>query len=224
MNCLIKTIVFQRDGPGGRLFFCSEISAGAFDLKRLIPALFAVVLALSLSASAQKNELALTVGGYFPAHATLDVNAAPVIEGSFAHRIYSVPMAALYVELPVAKTFDADIASTHSNYSALFVAPGLKLKLAPSFPVSPWVAVGGGVAHFSANAALAGVTSGKTSNSGVVDFGSGVDMKVAPFISVRGQVRDYYSSSLKSAFSLQLPTASDRQHNIVVSGGLVLRF
>lgn len=193
-------------------------------MKRLIPAIFAAVLALALPAFAQNNELALTVGGYFPAHATLDVNAAPVIEGSFAHRVYSVPLAALYVELPVAKTFEAGIASTRSNYSALFVAPGLKLKLAPSFPISPWLAIGGGVAHFSANAELTGTTSGKSSNSGVADFAAGVDMKVAPFISVRGQVRDYYSSSLKSAFSLRLPTASDRQHNIVASGGLVLRF
>lgn len=195
-------------------------------MKRLIPALIAVVLALTLSASAQKNELALTAGGYFPTNTNGDFHAAPVIEGSFAHRVYSVPMAALYVELPVAKTFDAGIDTVTvatsptkgSTYSALFVTPGLKLKLAPSFPVSPWLAVGGGVAHFSRD----GQSGGKTGNSGVVDFGAGVDMKVAPFISLRGQVRDYYSGSLNSA--LGFSSTSSRQHNILVSGGLVLRF
>jgi hypothetical protein len=186
--------------------------------------LLSAVLLSVLPAAAQTSELALTVGGYFPANATLDVHPAAVIEGSYARRVFTAPLAGLYVEVPVAKTFDAGVGSGTSHYSSLFVAPGLKLKVAPGFPVSPWLAIGGGVAHFKANPAFAGSTSDKTSNSGVVAFGAGIDMKVAPFISTRVQARDYYSSSLKSAFSL--PTTKDwgRQHNVIASAGLVLRF
>jgi hypothetical protein len=192
-------------------------------LKRLIAFVFALVLGCSVTAAAQKNELALTVGGYYPIHAKLDVSPAPVVEGSIARRLLAVPLASVYAELPVAKTFDAGVGSK-GNYTALFVAPGLKLKVAPGFPVSPWVALGGGVAHFRANSALAGTTSGQTSNSSVVDFGAGVDMKVAPFVSVRAQARDYYSENLRSAIASPLRIESGRQHNIVASAGLVLRF
>lgn len=191
-------------------------------MKRFIPFLFLLVLGCATMAAAQKHELAVTAGGYFPANATLDVHPAAVVEGSFARRVLAVPFASVYVEVPVAKTFDVGVGSGR-NYSALFVAPGLKLKLAPAFPVSPWFALGGGLAHFSTNAALAGTTSGDTKNSGVVDFAGGIDMKVAPFISVRAQARDYYSSNLKSAIALPLPM-SGRQHNVIASGGLVLRF
>jgi hypothetical protein len=94
------------------------------------------------------------------------------------------------------------------------------LKFAPGFPVSPWAAVGGGLAHFSANSGLRLLSGTDTTNTGVFDFGGGLDMKVAPWVSVRGEVRDFYSGGL----GFNLSNFNERQHNLVVTGGLVLRF
>jgi hypothetical protein len=174
----------------------------------------------AIPAFAQKTELAVTAGGYFPVNSPYNADNAFVIGGSFAQRIAHVPLISLYAEFPVFATFDstANIAGstlTNPKYSALFVAPGLKLKLAPVFPISPYFVLGGGLAHFSKS----NVTTNSTTNTGVFDVGGGLDFKLAPYIGARTEIRDFYSGSpdLTTNFS-------QRQHQIVASAGLVLRF
>src|SRR5579884_3308459 len=121
---------------------------------RILVLIFAALLFSLIcnnSAAAQSNEVALTVGGYFPV--SLSAGNSFAVEGNVAHRILHVPLAAVYVEVPIAGTTGSQsnelIAITcvisgcppiANNYTALFVTPGLKLKLAPSFPISPYVA------------------------------------------------------------------------------------
>jgi hypothetical protein len=175
-------------------------------------------------ALAQKNELAIGAGGYFPINLS-GVGNAVAIEGTFSRRVLSVPLASVYVDLPVVGTLNSTVRSagltSTASYSALFVAPGLKLKLAPGFPLSPWLAAGGGLAHFAPSSGLKALSgaSGST-NTGVFDVGGGLDMKIAPFISARGEIRDFYSGGL----GFSLANFDQRQHNIVATGGLVLRF
>ncbi|HET8669046.1 MAG TPA: hypothetical protein VFM10_13760 [Terriglobales bacterium] len=175
---------------------------------------------IASAAAAQRNELAITGGGYVPAGIQTDVHFSPVIEGSFAHRVFSVPLASVYVELPVARTFDVGLNAIQGNYTATFVTPGLKLKLAPGFPASPFFVAGIGVAHFSASGALTGSSSSKDSTSVAVDVGGGLDIKVFPFVSLRGEVRNINSGGLGFA----VPLVSGRQNNVLVTGGIVLRF
>jgi hypothetical protein len=169
-------------------------------------------------AFAQSNELAITVGGQFPINNAFDTNAGFAVQGNFAHRFLYVPLAGLYFELPVVvgPKNVLDLPS-RSNYSSLFVAPGVKLKIAPEFPVSPYFAVGGGWARYKESDSFGGTSH----TEGVFDFAGGVDMKVAPFVSIRGEVRDFYTGS--PSFT-GIPSGSGRQHNIVPTGGLVLRF
>lgn len=182
-----------------------------------------LLILLSLPALAQKNELAIGAGGYFSVNLTGVGNAA-AIEGSFAHRIASVPFLSAYIELPVVGTLNSDVRTfgltSSASYSALFIAPGLRVKFAPGFPLSPWLAAGGGLAHFSGNSGLRLLSGTDTTNTGVFDYGGGLDMKVAPYLSLRGEVRDFYSGGL----GFNIANFNDRQHNIVVTGGLVLRF
>jgi hypothetical protein len=187
----------------------------------LLISLIAICL-IAIPASAQQNELAVTLGGYFPVNSPVNSSNAFAIGGSFAHRVASVPLVSLYVEVPVFATFDStsnfvSIApiSFVDKYSALFVSPGLKLKLAPSFPVSPYFVAGGGLAHFSKTY----ITTSAGTNTGVFDVGGGLDFKIAPYLSARAEVRDFYSGSpdLRSDFS-------GRQQQIIASAGLVLRF
>jgi hypothetical protein len=177
----------------------------------------------SVPVIAQSNELGVTVGGYFPINSPTNSSNAFAIGGSFDHRLASVPLASLYVEVPVFATFDstsdlvfiANPGTFFNKYSALFVSPGLKLKLAPSFPISPYLVVGGGLAHFSkSNGTLSSST-----NTGVFDVGGGLYFKIAPYLSTRVEVRDFYSGNpdLRAGFT-------DRQHQVIASGGLVLRF
>jgi hypothetical protein len=181
------------------------------------------VILVALPALAQKNELAIGAGGYFPVNLS-GVGNAVAIEGSFAHRVASVPLLSAYIELPVVGTLNSSVTNTgltsSASYSALFIAPGLRVKFAPGFFVSPWLAAGGGLAHFSANSGLRLLSGAGTTNTGVFDFGGGLDMKIAPYLSLRGSVRDFYSGGL----GFNLATFNQRQHNIVATAGLAFRF
>lgn len=65
-----------------------------------------------------------------------------------------------------------------------------------------------------------------SSNTSLVDFGGGIDTKIAPYISLRFEARDYYSGSLSSLSPLPLPFSilPGRQNNVLATAGLVLRF
>ena len=49
-------------------------------------------------------------------------------------------------------------------------------------------------------------------------------MKVAPFLSLRGEVRDFYSGSPELSINQVTGTFDQRQHNIVGTAGIVVRF
>ena len=185
----------------------------AFLLAFIFIALFAA------GAHAQSNELGVTIGGYFPINDPLSASAAFAVGGSFAHRIASLPLASAYVEVPAFWTFNStasafQLITGKPRYNALFVTPGVKLKLAPEFFLSPYVLVGGGVAHFTAR----NVTN-NSSNSATFEVGGGLDMKVAPFISARADIRDFYSGSPDLVLNL-----TQRQNQLITSVGLVFRF
>ena len=192
--------------------------------KHLLLLLF--FLGLTLLASAQSIDLAVLGGGYLPVHQSASVGKAAAIEGNIGVRFFHVPFVGLYAELPVMGTLDTKITSSSAllntgTYSALFIAPGLRAKLAPGFPVSPYLALGGGWARFHKSAQLAGSTGSKQdTTSGVFDMAAGLDFKFAPYLGGRFEVRDFYSGSL-------FPTITDlaqRQHNLFVGAGLVVRF
>lgn len=177
-------------------------------------------LLFSLAAFSQSNELAVTVGAQFPNNSHFNSGTSWAVGASFAHRIFHVPLAGLYWEIPVVGAPNSVMKTPfRTTYSSLFVTPGLKVKFAPEFPISPWLAAGIGVARFhnSANSNFPD----DTSTTAAFDIGGGIDWKIAPFISARGELRDFYSGlpSIASASGL-----SGRQHNVVPQVGLVLRF
>lgn len=172
------------------------------------------------AAPAQSNELALTVGVYFPTNSQVGAGDAFAVGGSFAHRVASLPLIAAYVEVPVFATFNSTAnayatANGHAQYSTLFVTPGLKLKIAPEFPISPYLVAGGGIVHFSKS----NVATDDSTYSGTFDVGGGLDWKILPFFSARGEVRDFYAGSpnIVSGFN-------NREHQLITTVGLVFRF
>ena len=171
-------------------------------------------------AQAQKIELGVVGGGLISS----GLPTTGAVEGSLAYRIFGVPMASLYFELPIAGGFNNSVpaaipvltctnpCTVVTSYSSLFVGPGVKLKLAGGLPLSPFVTWGVGVAHFAQTR-----PSGNTStNSALVQFGGGLDWKIAPFLGLRGEVRDYYTGPAIGT--------GGRQHNVLAGAGVVLRF
>jgi opacity protein-like surface antigen len=194
--------------------------------------LLAALLLTADSARAQKAELGLSIGAL--KSGALNTSLGSIKTGtSFAYevnlavRLYNAHLVALYVEVPFAGTPKTNLTSSNpfspSDYSSFFITPGLKLKVLPGAPVSPYAFVGAGYARFHEGSTLANgspnpVASG--TGRGAFDFGGGVDWKVFPFISLRGEVRDFYSGAPK--FNINL--LNDKQQNVLVSAGVVLRF
>lgn len=171
----------------------------------------------SVAAQAQRNELAGEGSGFFAA-SPYEADWGGGFQINYAHRLASVPLLSLYGEVPFVAGFNNTrflLGSLGSEkYDNYYLTPGLKLKFAPGFIVSPYVAAGIGWAHFSSRQSSA------TDNLFAADWGGGLDFKVFPYISLRLEARDFYSS----VPSLALPSLGGHQNNIAVSAGLVLRF
>ena len=193
--------------------------------KVLVPFLLALCTTF---AAAQRVDLALTAGIYHPVNNSFSGDNTFVIEGNVGFQMRSVPFLALYLEVPVAGTLDSTVPASAltsaGTYSSIFVTPGVRLKLAPGAPISPYIATGGGLAHFNRSASQTPAGASSSVNKGVWDIGGGLDMKIAPFFSLRFEVRDFYSGSPELRLSQVTGTFDQRQHNIVGTAGLVVRF
>lgn len=169
------------------------------------------------SALAQSNEVGATFGGQFVS-GTYDFGHSGVFEINPAHRIVNADAVGLYVEVPLTWSFKnarTDPAATlHDHYSSFFFTPGLKLKVLPQLPVSPYGFVGVGLAHFH------DTDTGQGSYENVIDYGAGVDWKLAPFISLRGELRDFNSGVPRMGF----PNPGSRQQNVMATVGVAVHF
>jgi opacity protein-like surface antigen len=196
-----------------------------------------VVLAGASAASAQKHEVSLLIGGMktgdkdvvSPLPGNLQIGWGLAYQIGYAHRLVNARLASLYLDFPLTVTPNRDIKSSSNplspnSYSSVFFTPGLKLKLTPpGSPLSPYAVAGIGYAHFSSSSTLVNGQPNPASHGashGVFDFGGGVDMRLVPFVSLRGEIRDFVSGSPN--FNVQV--IGGRQQNVTVAGGVVLRF
>jgi hypothetical protein len=188
--------------------------------KWLCLVVLASVSLTSLAAHAQKNEFAAEASGLFPSASNLSFEPSAGFQLNYAHRLLSVPLVGLYVEVPFLAGFSnqrtIESLFTHQNYSSLYITPGVKLKFAPGFFLSPYIAGGVGAAHYSAS------NSGGSTTEFAADLGGGLDIKVLPHISLRGEVRDFWTNT--PGLGSLLNTFAGKTNNVIASGGVVLRF
>lgn len=151
-------------------------------------------------------------------------------EGEFARRFIVTPIYSISAEAIVAYNPDEDLnageyghAVVPTQIKQLFVTPAARVNLFPTTAVSPWVSLGAGIAHFSEASTLVygGPNPGKSSTNAVIEAGIGLDVRVWKKLSIRGGVRDFWSS--EPDFPLA-PTGKTRQHNFFVGGGAFWRF
>ncbi len=210
--------------------------------KRLSIALLFIGITLSATAVAQdeKNEVGGSIGRTFISDQGIQnanffdpiihVGKGLTFEGEYARRMFVTPVFSISAEAVVMYNHDADVNAGEyghsvvpSDFKELFVTPAAKVNLFPTTAVSPWVSFGAGFGHISQNNQLiyGGVNPGKSTTSAVIEGGFGLDLKVWRKLSVRGEVRDFWSGEPDYPLA---PTGKTRQHNYFVGGGAFWRF
>jgi hypothetical protein len=184
--------------------------------------ILSIFVLFALGAWAQSIELAGLVGGHIPVSPSVNVSTGFAVQGNLAGRIAGVPMVGVYIEVPVIATFGLDAGTSCATsavckFNSLWITPGLKLKIGSALPLSPYFVAGGGVVRFKTTQS-SGSTNSETHP--VFDVGGGLDLKIAPFVGLRGEVRDMYAGSPR----LSLAAVAGRQHNLMLEGGVVFRF
>ena len=194
-----------------------------------------MLLLCAAAAPAQQAELGLTVGALKTGGGNLATSSSDpsahtgnsfALEADLSVRSFTVGLAALYFDFPLAVTPKTNIITSNAltvrSYSSLYFTPGLKLKLLPLGKISPYLVGGVGLARLSPSSTLVNgqPVSSDTKVNIAYSFGGGVDVKWAPHVSLRGEVRDY--NTVTPAFTLTL--FEKRQNNALISAGIVLRF
>jgi hypothetical protein len=182
---------------------------------------------------AQNQEVTFSLGG-IPGQSrglqgssgSANISADRAFGINYAHRLAGTGIAALYAEVQFVAIPNRPVTSASAvvpqNYASLYLTPGVQLKFFPSSRLSPWAAVGGGYALYQQSAQLSDGqdSSNKFVNRGVFDYGGGLDYRLLSFIGLRGEVRDFLSGNP----NLNTALSSSTQHNVVASGGIILRF
>lgn len=203
-------------------------------------AVLSVLTLLAASSVAQeKNELGGVIGRIFISDQginasipdnTIHSGKGLSFGGEYARRFLVTPIFSVSGEAVVIYNPDEDLnaggfgnAVVPTDYKQLFITPAARLNLFPTTAVSPWVSLGGGFAHFSQGNMLdyGGTNPGKSTTSGVLEGGAGLDVKLVGNVSLRGEVRDFWSG--EPDFPLAA-TGKTRQHNYFVGGGVFWRF
>ena len=192
--------------------------------------LLLILFLVSQTALAQKQEIGLTLGGLFPQDRGAVSNAVRLgggtaLQANYGYRFFGGHAAALYGEVHFLANPQRGITSANGaasrDVATIYVTPGIRVKFATGTALSPYVAVGGGYAAYQQSLLTIGGAHNSASrdlNRGAFAFGGGVDTKLWRWISLRGEIRDFYSGT--PAYNLS--GLGGGQHNVVAGGGFVL--
>lgn len=195
--------------------------------------LLLAIAILAGPARAQNQDLTFSLGGipgqtrgFQGSNGSAQISADRSLGVDYGHRFVNIGIAALYGEVDFVAFPNRDVSSATAtvpqSYASLYLTPGLRLKLFPSSRLSPWGAIGGGYALYQQSAKFSNGQNDtdKFLNRGVFDYGGGLDFRLFRFIGLRAEVRDFLSGNP----GLNVKLNSSTQHNVVASGGVILRF
>lgn len=203
----------------------------------LVAVLIFSAIAQTYESSVDHNELSVTVGRTFVSTQTIQNSTVfnphihfgneESVDFNYSRLLTTRSFAALYGELPVAIYPRMDL-NTEQNVipkdiGALFITPSARLNLFPDQGISPWLSAGGGYGRFREAPRLNffGANPGPTgTNTGVIQFGVGLDVWPWRRWGARLEARDFYSG----VPALNVSTGRSRQHNYYVGIGVIRRF
>ena len=160
---------------------------------------------------------------------TVNLSSGVAYQADYAHRVLTGnDYVALYGDVVVSgnpqRTISSATGSATRDLASFFVVPGIRIKFAPNAKVSPWFSIGPGYALYQQSAtSINGAPNGapRDLNRIAVGYGGGLDWKVARIVSLRLEIRDFYSTGSPA---YNVPGISGGQHNYIAGGGFVLRF
>lgn len=196
------------------------------------------LIAFSLAgiSAAQKSEISGLIGRTFIP--TQSVNGATGInpnlhfgnglsfEGNYARRVRGEGILELRLEVPfvynVKEKLNTGSNTIPESYSSLFIAPSVRLNAFTDTAFSPWVSLGGGYGRFFVSDQLiyGGANPGGSGNTGLMQMGVGLDVKITGPWGVRLAARDFWTGRPP----VNVETSRDRQHNFFVGGGVTYKF
>ncbi len=189
------------------------------------------VVCLAQEDAARKNELAFGLGG-IPSlsrsdASSLDAGSGIALQVNYGRRFLGGRNAALYGEInflasPTREVSSSIRTATH-DFASLYLTPGIRLKFLPTSRISPYTVAGGGYADYEQSTTRIDGQANTVPRQlarGVFDFGAGVDVRIWRFVALRGEARDFFTGS--PAYNIR--AISGGQHNVVTTGGFVLRW
>ena len=157
----------------------------------------------------------------------LQFDRATTYQATFAWRVWQNDAVAVAIEVPFLASPKFEVTtpgrSLPKEYASLYLTPGVRVVAFPDHVVSVFGAVGAGYARYSESKLRVDGSPNpgqRDTNTDAIQFGGGVDIGAFRRLGFRAEVRDLYTGA--RIFSLATPGA--RVHNVVGSGGLVLRF
>jgi hypothetical protein len=184
------------------------------------------------------NQLGLMIGvELIPDNSTattpsvpVEISNSEVFQLNFAHRLAGVNTQ-LWFEVPAAAAPSHTVRSSNLNtpnsLATFYATPSFRVNFAAQRTFSPWLSIGGGYTLFEGSDRLRNGLDNVPGNTSTaaLQFGGGVDIrtpiKVLKPIGLRGEVRDFYSFD---TLDFTTPVRDDHQHNVIISGGFILRF
>jgi hypothetical protein len=198
-------------------------------------------LAQTSSDTEPRNEIGLVMGAFVTPSQTLagGVSATPrtltfkpslAMGAEFDRRVNHSDRLAILIGVDfLASPFDVKLdqrpAAVIPEYAYLSLTPHIRAKFHPRGAISPWLLFGGGYARYTEAAPPASPTFKAGRNTGALEFGGGVDTRTVVRIlrvpiGFRLAVRDFYTGLP----NYNLAVDANRQHSVVFTGGLLIRF
>jgi hypothetical protein len=197
---------------------------------RLVIGIVAAIAALrSIDACAQQRaDVGLLLGSTTATtEAVLQFDRATTYQATFAWRLAHTETLQWSVEVPFiaspAFTVVPPRAGVPLEYASLYLTPGLRATFLPKARLSVFGAIGGGYARYSESRLKSDRSPNPEqldTNTGALQFGGGIDVRGFGWLGFRGELRDVYTGARR--FSIGTP--GGRVHNVIGSGGLVVRF
>ena len=157
----------------------------------------------------------------------LQFDRATTYQATFAWDVWRGDTVKLSIEVPFiaspAFTVLTPGASLPLEYASAFLTPAARVTVWPKAPVSVFGSIGGGLARYSESKLREDKgpnPAQRDTNAGALEYGGGIDVRGAGWLGFRGEARDVYTG----ARNFSILTPGPRVHNVVASGGLVVRF
>ncbi len=204
--------------------------------KRLSMAALVTVAMLTAGAFAQSNELTGIIGRTFISNQgvkgtnlfdnNVHFGKGLTFEINYGRHIWGEGFTRVTFEVPAVINTDEDLNfaanSVPASYQSYFVTPSLRANVFATTAISPWISAGGGFGHFrpADHLEFGGSSGAKSSTTGVMQIGIGLDVRLKSRFTLRGEARDFWSGTP----NILVDTGKSRQHNYLVGGGVVWRF